>query len=493
MFVTPARVIGDEDASLVFDGKGEYKFASQGSLVDWQQHVAALALDNTRLEFALGVAFAAPLLFPLQIDGGGFHYWGGSSTGKTTAAQMGASVYGSGDSRFGFVQSLRATDNALEFVAHRHNHVGLFLDEIAQLEKAGKSIYTLVNGQGKGRSKTDGDARPRSAWNMMFLSTGEISIEDKIASEGDDATAGQLVRIINIAADAGSGHGVHDALNGLPNGAALSDRIKQATATYYGTAFPAYVEYVAANFDMIASRRDEVDAFAAGLTPRGADGQVGRAMQRFALVAFAGKIAIETGVLSAPWTAEHFESAARKLAAEWIEARGGMESSEALLGARRIMAMLSRDGLSRFAREDTQVVHRFSGGLRCGIPYVHRVLHHPRGLRGGDQELQHDGGGPSPGRISRSADPSGRQESAGGKAAKACRKHRTTWYGCPRYLETATGWQRPHDASPSRRGCVRSRVQPKTRRGSWPRTHRRRKLVSRRMSDLIRLDPTCPT
>lgn len=40
---------------------------------------------NSRLALALSMAFAAPLLYPTSSESGGFHFPGGSSTGKATA------------------------------------------------------------------------------------------------------------------------------------------------------------------------------------------------------------------------------------------------------------------------------------------------------------------------------------------------------------------------------------------------------------------------
>jgi putative DNA primase/helicase len=78
--------------------------------------VWALCVGNSRLAFAVACAFAGPLLRPAGMESGGFHYRGDSSSGKTTALKVAASVYGGA----GYLQRWRTTDNALEAIAAQH-------------------------------------------------------------------------------------------------------------------------------------------------------------------------------------------------------------------------------------------------------------------------------------------------------------------------------------------------------------------------------------
>jgi hypothetical protein len=46
--------------------------------------------------------------------------------------------------------------------------------------------------------------RNRQEWRLSFLSSGEVTLEDKICDNGNSRTmAGQLVRVIDLPADAG--------------------------------------------------------------------------------------------------------------------------------------------------------------------------------------------------------------------------------------------------------------------------------------------------
>ncbi len=69
-------------------------YTVSGSLKDWQDGIARYAEGNSRLLLALGTALAAPLLAVAGEQNGGFHIYGDSSDGKTTAALTALSVFG---------------------------------------------------------------------------------------------------------------------------------------------------------------------------------------------------------------------------------------------------------------------------------------------------------------------------------------------------------------------------------------------------------------
>ena len=77
-------------------------------------------------------AFAAPLLGPLGEQGRSFHLHGKSSSGKTTALRVAASVWGgeAGTGALGYVRQWRATGNGVEGLAQAHSDTLLAMDEI---------------------------------------------------------------------------------------------------------------------------------------------------------------------------------------------------------------------------------------------------------------------------------------------------------------------------------------------------------------------------
>lgn len=135
VFAFPERTIGAGGASVVFQStRTEAHFETKGSLEGWRENVAHPAIGQSRVGFSIAAAFAGSLLKDLNAEGGGFHFVGESSVGKTTLLCTAASVWGRGDIRDGFMRTWRATDNGLEGVAAIHSDTLLVLDEINQAD-----------------------------------------------------------------------------------------------------------------------------------------------------------------------------------------------------------------------------------------------------------------------------------------------------------------------------------------------------------------------
>jgi uncharacterized protein (DUF927 family) len=308
-------------------------------------------VGNSRLAFTIAASFAAPVLALVGAEGGGFHLRGPSSIGKSTALHVAGSVWGGGGLR-GRVRSWRTTDNALESVAAAHCDLLLCLDEMGEAapEAVAACAYALANGAGKGRAARDGSARRVAEWRVLFLSTGEEGLADRLAeAKGGPrrVRAGQEVRVLDIPADTGR-YGLFGELHGFPDARALADALRAAAGRYYGTAGLAWLEQLAADPDgFAAAAREVVETFSAAYVPAGADGQVLRAAQRFALVAAAGELAAGAGVL--PWPPGEAERAAAVCFAAWLEARQGgdgrAEDATAIAAVRRFLIM---HGAARF-------------------------------------------------------------------------------------------------------------------------------------------------
>ena len=88
-YVLPEESVGVTAETIPYLSSDGYQemYRCRGTLEGWKK-LAELACGNTRLEFALCSAFAAPLLRLLNVEGGGFHFVGKSSSGKTTALTL---------------------------------------------------------------------------------------------------------------------------------------------------------------------------------------------------------------------------------------------------------------------------------------------------------------------------------------------------------------------------------------------------------------------
>lgn len=356
VFVLPDRTIGaNGEESVVFQSPSGIirGLGSNGTLEEWMERVARLCDSSDRLVFSLAAAFAPPLLAPLNEESGGFHFRGPSSIGKTTALTVAGSVWGGGGAK-GFVQSWRATDNGLEAVAAGHCDLLLPLDEMSQVdpEVAGEVAYMLANGQGKQRAARDGMARRPNAWRTLFLSTGEIGISDKLseARGRKKIMAGQEIRVLDIPADAGKGLGIFDSIPDGVSAGELAQKLGEAARRAYGAAGIAFVEQLVCQKELVAKEgRQFIDRFV-GEVARDCDGQVQRAAKRFALVAFAGELAIRWGIL--PFELGAAVAAAKSCFDAWHMERGFSGPAEIERGIRAVAECIQKCGASKFTPKD---------------------------------------------------------------------------------------------------------------------------------------------
>ena len=356
VFALPDHTIGSVvGETVIVQGAIISPFESRGTLADWQSGVGSLVAGHSRSVFAVSASLAGPLLGLLGMEGGGFNLYGQSSRGKTTIAQAAASVWGKGDSP-GFVRPWRSTANALEAAAALHTDTMFILDELGAVEakEAAMAIYSLTSGTGKGRSGRDGSLRQSLRWRTMVLSTGELRLTDKLEENRQRARAGQQVRLVDIPADAGRGFGAFDNGGADANAKMLADQIKIAAQTSYGTAGPEFVRRLIV--DGIDKNPDDIraimDAFSGRCVSLGADGQVLRVVDRFALVAAAGELACDLEIV--PWQKGDALKAAYRCFTDWLDSRGGAEAGEVQAAISQVRLFIENHGDSRFEPIGTQ-------------------------------------------------------------------------------------------------------------------------------------------
>ena len=237
VFVLPHKTFGQSSERVILqtgESSRTIPFATSGTLQEWNEHVGAKCVGNSRLKLAVCVALSGPFLKPMEQENGGLHLRGESSSGKTKALSVAASVWGGKR----MVRTWRTTDNAIESLAAQHNECVLILDELGQVDpdKAGDIAYCLGNGQSKARANRFGNARPTMSWSLLFISTGEIPLAEHIAQSGERARAGQEIRLLDIPSDAGRGMGLFENLHGASSARDFADSLQQLAEQYHGTA-----------------------------------------------------------------------------------------------------------------------------------------------------------------------------------------------------------------------------------------------------------------
>ncbi|EPB6108291.1 DUF927 domain-containing protein [Yersinia enterocolitica] len=320
-------------------------FRVAGSLDEWREHIGRYCIGNSRVAFAVSLAFAAPLLRLVGMDGGGYHLKGESTDGKTTTMKAATSVCGGPD----YWHTWRSTGNALEGTASRRNDAAMMLDEIREVDgrEAGNIAYMLANGQGKGRAGTDGELRARKQWRMLFFSTGELSLTEHAARAGERTFAGMEVRMIQIPSDSGK-FGVFEALHGFGSGKELAEHFEGATASFYGTPFRAWLKALTEDLNgMTTQAKALLKTYTRELMPVEAGNQVGRAINRFALIAMAGEMATRCGLTG--WPEGEALRATRVCLQAWIGERGHSANQEDAAALEQIRSFFTANQYSRFA------------------------------------------------------------------------------------------------------------------------------------------------
>ena len=288
-YILPSGEIIQPDkqgGKVIYHGDKSQAAAYQpsGSLAEWQREIAQYAAGNSRLCLALGVAFAAPLLPLIKAESGGFHLYGDSSDGKTTAALVSLSVWANPEDT---KVTWKGTSHGFDNLAAARNDGLLVLDEISQAKRnvIGDTVYSVMNGTNKIQGAKDGGNRALSRWRVLLLSTGEKTPE-AILRDTEDWNAGHATRLPSIPAFAR--YGIYDTLHGHAGGAELSEHLQQAAAHHHGTAGRAFVCLIDENTP--AQTKERINAFMATLPELGS-GQARRVALRFALVAAAIELA----------------------------------------------------------------------------------------------------------------------------------------------------------------------------------------------------------
>lgn len=355
-FVLPDTVIGPGASDVIFQSgeRGHDEYTKAGTLEGWRSEIAAQAVGNPLLLLALSASFVGPMLTRCNAEGGGLHFVGDSSTGKTTLLEAACSTWGGPNYR----RSWRATANGMEGAATLFNDLLMALDEISECDprEVGAIVYSLGNGRGKQRAGRTGSARTVARWRCFVLSSGERTIATTMQEGGHRVKAGQSVRLLDIPAH--RAFGAWDNLHGLASGTTFSDAIKRAAATHYGHAGRSFLEKLtrdSRDFCALLERIKGLSEFSADC----GEGQDKRAAARFSLLALAGEVATEYGLTDWP-EGEAITAAAAGFRA-WQSTRGrGNDERRQIL--ERVSGYIARHGDGRFSnaeeRDEVQIRER---------------------------------------------------------------------------------------------------------------------------------------
>jgi len=352
-FVFPDSSIPEDASEPVLyqsPGRTQHFYHVRGSLEEWRVAIGRRCAANSRLVFSVSCAFAGPLLRPLGAEGGGFHLNGISSSGKTTTQWVAGSVCGGGLDGQSFKRTWRSTQNALEATAEMHNDGLLLLDEMREVGDAREldsTIYMLSNGAGRGRMTKAITLRRPLSWRLLFLSTGEVTLNEHVATAGGKTKGGAAVRLLNIPADAKAGLGAFECLHAAESPRVFAEELRDAATRTFGSPLREFIRRFSLDWDNeLEQAKRDVAEFVRKFCPPGAAAEVGRGLGRFALVAAAGEMATRFGITG--WKPSEARRAALRCFQDWVEDRGGVGQADVEAGVRQVRAFIAAKGSSRF-------------------------------------------------------------------------------------------------------------------------------------------------
>ncbi len=239
-----------------------------GDIGEWNMDVWEASLHSRALIFGICASFGALGRRKFtKLPGGGFHFYGQSSIGKTSVLDVAYGVIGqpSRDRLF----TWDATDTGMEETAKQHNAILLCLDETGKLQGKGNAekaalledrAYRLSGSRGRTRSTQHSKAdlvHDDTAPDVLYLSTGERSIRDIIQAAGREPLPGVQVRQFNIAVGAmGSPWGIFDSLDesvvnlDLPEqekSRLMVNDIQESASCIYGVAGREFTKWISEN------------------------------------------------------------------------------------------------------------------------------------------------------------------------------------------------------------------------------------------------------
>jgi len=324
-FLLGKRLIPENAADQIrFLGSdaGDTQFAdslcSAGTFEGWQAAIQPI-WDYPRVLAPFYASFAAPLLRILGAGTITVNNSNRTSTGKTTALRLAASVWGCPDERqaTGLIRSWNTTRVHLERRAALSRDIPLLLDDSknARFQDVEQIVYTVNSGMGRGRGSRQG-IQHTSSWRTVLISNGEAPLSAYCSSDGAKA------RILEI--------------RGKPLDAETEQTRKlvltlnQAVLSHYGLAGPRFIEWLLQNRarwpefrELWQERTRTYGTVASGIAGRQAD--------VVALISVVGQLAHEAAIL--PWNfVDPFDTLWPAIVADLSEANAGKRALSDIVG-----------------------------------------------------------------------------------------------------------------------------------------------------------------
>lgn len=285
--------------------------------------VGNMCTQSSVLLFTIGHALSALMATPLNRDCLSVHWYGSTTSGKTTTLQVAASIMGNGsapntDPDKTSVQTWNTTSNGLELLATGFNDMLLAVDELGVNtgKELGQDLYKLFNGVTKARMNPDGSQRQQETWRVSIVSSGELSTEQMMKGPNgkNPIKGGQVIRCNDIPADKVL---VCAEENDI---ASYGDKLKNNTSQYFGAYGHAMLQYLAEvvnNTEKLSKLEAECKSVEASILTPELSAPQKRSIKRMGLVKLALLKAIELGFIDI--TEQQAHKAIMDIRKQWLE------------------------------------------------------------------------------------------------------------------------------------------------------------------------------
>lgn len=323
-----------------------------GDLEGWKTQVAALAMGNPLMIFAISAALTGPLLHILGLSSFGVNFFGPTSSGKTTLLSVAAALRGAPDT----FSSWDATATALELMLRQARDGTVILDEAPTVIPADfhNVIMSFGNGTSKARSGPGLTLMAPPVGRSVLLSSSERPIMDALRSGRRPVPEGAAVRVIDVPVRAFT-HLAFENLHGETSAQAFLARLDEAMTRNHGMAFRAFVQHLcvmtSTKQDTIALNYEKIHSkVLSDLDMTGASSREQRVLRSFSAVALAGALACRFGIV--PWDSSDVRSAAVKVAQLWRDYTNSVATAPVVAALRRLMERLDDFDLMNMLSED---------------------------------------------------------------------------------------------------------------------------------------------
>ncbi|WP_167647632.1 DUF927 domain-containing protein [Mameliella alba] len=258
-----------------------------GTLAGWQE-AASAATANFYWSVGVAAGFAGPVMGLIGMRPCGLFLTGASSLGKTSAAHYAVSVWTSPLPKQGNFNSMNTTANAVEDLAVMGSGTIAGMDELGAMQRPqdlGSILFGLESGASKARKRGYGPEDVE--FDPFVVLTYERSLREFIMGAGSTYNDGLSVRFPTV---------------NVSEGKKVSDKDMGKVASvskHFGHAGPAFIRWLIAQGHVSDPSRlkDRHAELVTEIAGNGAGQQLTRAAKVFALVALAGQLAKEAGLI----------------------------------------------------------------------------------------------------------------------------------------------------------------------------------------------------